>query len=73
MIDLLSLQYQSGFYGKCFTCGDLISPERLLRGADTCKPECQSIKRKTQRRFQKLVQLHKLLASPTARKLVRTQ
>lgn len=73
MVDLLKLQMESGFYGKCFWCGDLIPPDRLLRGGDTCKPECQSFKRKTQRRFQKLVQLHRLIASPTARKLVRAQ
>ena len=73
MIDLLPLQKQSGFCGRCFTCGNQIPPDRLLRGADTCKPECQSTKRRAQRRFQRLVQLHRLLASPAARKLARTE
>lgn len=67
------LQVESGFYGHCFTCGADIPVERLAKGADTCKPECQTAKRKTQRRFQKLIQLHRLLASPTARRLVKTQ
>lgn len=70
-INLLKLQQESGFYGRCFVCGELISPERLVRGGDTCKPECQTFKRKSQRRFQRLVQLARLTASPMVRKLVR--
>lgn len=60
MVDLLKLQMESGFYGKCFSCGELIPPDRLAKGADTCKPECQTTKRKAQRRFQKLLQLNRL-------------
>jgi len=70
-LDLLRIQQESGFYGKCFICGELIHPERLKRGADTCSPEHQSEKRKAQRRFAKLLQRERLVASPgTLRKLL---
>lgn len=72
-IDLFKLQQESGFYGRCFVCGELISPERLVRGGDTCKLECQTSKRKAQRRFQRLIQLARLTASPMVMKLVREQ
>jgi RNA polymerase-binding transcription factor DksA len=62
MINLLELQFQAGFYGKCFTCGELIPPHRLAKGADTCKPDCQNTKRKAQRKFQHLIAVERLLA-----------
>jgi predicted nucleic acid-binding Zn ribbon protein len=61
MVDLLKLQMESGFYGHCFTCGELVPPDRLAKGGDTCKPECQSIKRKAQRKFQRLIAVDRLL------------
>ena len=69
MINLLALQMQANFYGKCFTCGELIPPDRLTKGADTCKSECQSAKRKAQRKFQHLLAVERLLARPKVRRI----
>lgn len=67
-LNLLKLQQESGFYGHCFTCGALIGPERLKRGADTCSQEHQTEKRKAQRRFSKLLNRERLVASPSTLK-----
>lgn len=68
-IDLLRIQQQTGFYGKCFICGELIHPERLVRGANTCSPEHQSEKRKSQKKFLKELALQRVLSQPKARRL----
>lgn len=70
-IDLLKIQEETGFYGFCFNCGAPIQPERLIRGADTCNPECQKSKRKYQRRFQKAIQVAKLERLPAVKRLLK--
>ena len=68
-IDLLKLQFEANFYGKCFTCGELVPPDRLAKGADTCKPEHQNEKRRAQRRFQHLLAVERLLSRRKVRRI----
>ena len=42
--------------------------ERAAHGADTCSTDCQREKRKASRRFQKLFNVERLLASPAIRR-----
>jgi len=68
-VDLLKLQQESGFYLRCVICGELIHPERLVRGADTCSNEHQKERRAGYNRFKKNLALQRVLNSPKARRL----
>lgn len=70
-VDLFKIQQEAGYYLKCVICSELIHPERLKRGADTCTPDHQREKRKAQRRFLKLLTNARLMSSPsTLRRLL---
>lgn len=72
MNDLLfRLARQVEFRLYCCWCKGLVPVERMTRGADTCSSDCQRIKRKTSRRFQRLLNVERLLASPGMRKRFR--
>jgi hypothetical protein len=57
----------------CCWCTEPVPVERAARGADTCSTDCQRKKRKASRRFQKLLNVERLLASPAMRKRIREQ
>jgi hypothetical protein len=68
---LLRLAAKTEFRLWCCWCVQSVPIERAARGADTCSTGCQRNKRKASRRFQKLLNLERLLASPQMRRRIR--